>query len=262
MDQPKAILIASEQGPTLQEIIQTNMAECGFIVELLSEPGQLFSHLAQQPYSLLVIDLEKLDRLADTMPFFSQLRQIAPEMAILLLCSVEQRRQAVKQLEQGVAEYLLRPVEAVELVLRVERLLKPQPLKPQSAAERFQEHSGTPEALLRPRQQQSITVELSTLDEATQEIIHTLQLDKVLEIVLARARQITGASLVKVYLADRRGDLTESNPLTQPPSLANAAEEDEILFTLAHRWPLAKKLSLNPPCSIRQGQSQRWPRFY
>jgi signal transduction histidine kinase/DNA-binding response OmpR family regulator len=246
MDQPKAILIASEQGPTLQEIIQTNMAECGFIVELLSEPGQLFSHLAQQPYSLLVIDLEKLDRLADTMPFFSQLRQIAPEMAILLLCSVEQRRQAVKQLEQGVAEYLLRPVEAVELVLRVERLLKPQPLKPQSAAERFQEHSGTPEALLRPRQQQSITVELSTLDEATQEIIHTLQLDKVLEIVLARARQITGASLVKVYLADRRGDLTESNPLTQPPSLANAAEEDEILFTLAQQVAFSQKIISEP----------------
>lgn len=52
--------------------------------------------------------------------------------------------------------------------------------------------------------------ELSTLHEASQEISQTLQLDEILKLVLLKARHVTGAGLVRVYLADRKGTLKQN----------------------------------------------------
>jgi two-component system NtrC family sensor kinase len=83
---------------------------------------------------------------------------------------------------------------------------------------------------------------LSALDEATREIIQTLQLDTVLEIVLSKAYQITGADLVKIYLTDQTGSLSKSNSLTKSSSLEVEAGGDELLFALAEQAALSQQI--------------------
>ena len=93
--------------------------------------------------------------------------------------------------------------------------------------------------------------ELSTLHEASQEISRTLQLDEILKLVLSKARHITGANLVRVYLADRKGNLKPSRFVTdligrdkdEPP--ANALIQPD-LFSLVEQTAFTQQIGAYP----------------
>lgn len=77
--------------------------------------------------------------------------------------------------------------------------------------------------------------ELLMLNEATQEILQTLELDEALNIVLNKARQMTRADLAKVYLTDRQGNLNKSKFLIKTSPLSDKPAEDYLLFMLARQ---------------------------
>lgn len=219
MDKSTSLLIASKQGHTLQEIIQAEVKSPPLAVNLLPDHGNLFSYLVQHACALLVIDLARLD--SSQSSFFEQIEQIAPDTEVILLATQAERKQAIEQLQQGAAEYLLFPIDPAELALKVSRILEFQSLK---------------RHLTGSRRDNAKPDELSILDEATQEIIQTLQLDRVLEIVLTNARQISGASVSKIYLTDRMGNLVGGSPGPRAPA------SETLVFDLAQEAALAQKV--------------------
>jgi len=226
MDKPTAILIVSALGQELQELISATVSQSELLVELLADKAQLFSLLAQRSYQLLFIDLIDLREPS----FLVNVKAVSPQTSIILLAAESERRQAVKQLRQGVDDYLLIPVEPEELLLKIHRLLKYQPFdqNPGFLVEAAPKNDG-----------------LSVLGEATQQIIQTLQLDTVLEIVLAKARQITGADLVKIYLTDQTDHLNQYDSLTKT-LLANDLDQDERIFALAQQAAFARQIISKP----------------
>jgi two-component system NtrC family sensor kinase len=97
--------------------------------------------------------------------------------------------------------------------------------------------------------------ELSTLNQATQEILQTLQLDEALRIVMSRARQISEADVVKIYMTDHQGNLGSGSSLTETP-LANNPRESFLLFSLARQAAIAMTITVHQRTSDREWQRQ------
>ncbi len=202
-----AILIVSAQGSALQEMLVTNNIHATLDVWRSSSP--LFEQLSQNSYNLLIIDLSFL---TDHASFYDQLNSASPQTAILVLAHNNQRPQAIQHLQHGAADYLLDPVDPIELSLKVERILETQTLKSASGAD-------------------TEAIEVLSLLEASQELNHTLQLDEVLKIVLARTELIPATDLAQVFLADRTEHLSQREAVSL--TSAEGAKEIDLLFGLA-----------------------------
>lgn len=181
------LLIAAHQVENLKQLAQPlvdSLAESKADVPLLEQ-------LSAGCYELLLIDLEELSRVS-TAPV-ADLRAIAPQTALILLAPFEQRSTAAQYLALGIDDYLLIPLDPVEIKVKIERVLE----------QRSSQAAANPESGLSP---------LHRLDAAMQEIIQTLELDALLQIILAEARNVTQAELAKIYLTDPSGSLSEAQP--------------------------------------------------
>jgi two-component system NtrC family sensor kinase len=236
-----AILVASGQGPKLQKIIETNINQESLRVDLWRNDTQLFSQLSEQAYALLVIDLDLLVQVSPADSFFARLRTASPNTAVLLLSNPDERKQAIEQLQQGAADHLFFPIDASELSLKIERVLELQAIK----------HSPA-----RPARLDAAADELLLLHEASQEINHTLELDEVLKIVLSRAEHITGAELVRIYLADRNDTLGQSEAVAKKSPLLARTKENDLLFRLAQKAALAQEIMGYHKTSAPEWQNQ------
>jgi two-component system NtrC family sensor kinase len=206
-----ALWVASHYGPELQEILSRKFVENS--IYLWSETTPLFTLLTNTPASLLLIDLPLLTTISPTKSFFATLSQIAPHLEVIILASFSQRAQAIQQLAQGAADYLLFPLDETELEIKVGRVLEKQ-------------NSSISHA-------NAITPELLMLREASQEINQTLPLNEVLKIILAKAAQITQADIAQIYLTTQSGNLDKQRAVTSPTSLFKTSELSELLFNLA-----------------------------
>lgn len=224
MSNPQAILVASRSGPEIYQELQASSKIQHLIIDLLLDPKALFHQLGQKPYHLLLIDLEALSPLELLNHFFSELESHLT--AVIILAPPEARNQAIQLLQYGAIDYLLYPLEATELLIKSERCLEIQTLK-QNAPLFSRSEVGIDELLL--------------LNKATQEIIQTLEPAEALKIVLAQARQVTQADLIKIYLTDQKGDLSQDNVLTENSPLAKSAQGDNFLFSLAQQAAITEK---------------------
>jgi|GEM_PF-2234148 len=241
MSNSGAILIVSKQNVKLKRILKANIQHEGLSIDLLNNGTKLFEYLTQQSYTLLIIDLDLLSAISPDTPFFTQIRAISPNIAVILLAAEEKRSEAIEQLQQGADDFLRTPINARELILKVIRTLEIQALK------------QNPFPLLR---QGSGIDELLQLNEATQEILQTLELDEALKIVLAKARQVTKADLVKIYLTDQKGDLSRDKSLIKTSPLSHKPREDFLLFSLAQQSAVTLKIASHKKTSDQEWQQQ------
>lgn len=218
MSNINAILIASKYGAQLQAALRANIE--ADVLDIWDKQPQLPQQLAKLPYDLLIIDFSLARR------FLAQIKNNFPNMAVLLLTSANQRSRAVELLTGGVDDYLLTPPHRLELLFKVKRLLELRQLK---QAER----------------PASDIDELLRLNEVTQEISQTLQLDETLKIVLSKAWQFTRADLAKIYLTDLNGNLNRHRSLKKSALPTDAVNEDKLLFTLAEKSAQSQQLSLH-----------------
>ncbi len=98
--------------------------------------------------------------------------------------------------------------------------------------------------------------ELLMLNEATQEILQTLELDAALEIVLSKARQMTQADLAEIYLTNQKGELSQSKVLRKASSLSSKSEEENLLFILAQQAAFTQKILSQERTSAQHWQHQ------
>ncbi|MCB0169207.1 MAG: PAS domain-containing protein [Anaerolineae bacterium] len=208
----KKIAVASQYCSELQEIL----AEIAFEFDLFTEAAQFTAQFHHQLYSLVLLDVG-----LSSAALLAELHATSPETLIILLASPEERYQALEQLQMGVYDYLLLPLDASEVILKVKRILDEQSLKQKNST--F--FDDVPTGLL-------------ILNEATQEMIQTLELAAAQRVILAKARQVTQAEVAQIYLADKRGHLTES----QTDSLPGAEKliDNELVLKLVQQAALTQ----------------------
>lgn len=228
MNPSHSILLASTQALELQQALQTNLHMVG--VDSLTDASQLLAQLSQHPYQLLVADLSLLRCVFETESLLAEIRDIAPQTEVILLAETQDRRQAVAQLHSGAADYLLCPIEAAELTLKIERILEIQGLKAETS---------------QANQKDSAENVLLLLHQATQEISRTWQFDEALKIVLVKAHRLTRADMARIYLTDSGGKLDRNRFLNCPLETTAQAEQDVagvVLFTLAEQAALTQEI--------------------
>ncbi|MBN1219717.1 MAG: GAF domain-containing protein [Anaerolineae bacterium] len=234
-----AILVASSQGQEVQKIIETNPNWPSLRVDCWRNETHLFDQLSAYPYGLLVIDFTLLYQNSAPESFFGRLQAVSPRTAVILLVKPEERQQAIGYLPQNAADYLLFPLDAVELCFRIERVLA-------MSSARYSSDS--------PAQLDPAADELLMLLEAGQEINQTLQLDEVLKIILSRADSVTGADLSRVFLTDRNESLTKDGSVIKTSPLSNQPGENSLLFLLAQEVAFSREII----CRQRASSSE-WP---
>ncbi|NJN99257.1 MAG: GAF domain-containing protein [Anaerolineales bacterium] len=219
MNPTTPILLASADAPELHQVIQTRLDRWTGRIDVLTDPGQLLLCLAERDYRLLLVDLDWLGAGEG----LTQIKTLAPRMEVIVLADFNERQSAVALLELGAGDYLLRPVEPVELALKLERGLEFQTLKTQS--------NGSADATAN---------ELLLLDQATREISHTWQSDETFKIVLSKASRLTQADMAKIYLADPSGNLDPGRFLTHPAD--TPFEADAFLLPLAEQAAVTQEI--------------------
>lgn len=235
------ILIASTQGKTLQKSLSDISPNGCLEINLWQNKMPLFAQLSQRTHHLLVIDLALIDELSAVTPFFDTLNTIAPETQVILLATMNERAQAVNLLQQGVTDYLLLPVEGIELFLKIQRILEWQQGRERADSGQLVVSAGD---------------ELSMLRDASREINNSLQLDEVLRIILSKANRVAKANLAKVYLIDQHGDLSEDLSVTAQSPLKAASSEIELMFTLATEAALTLEMVYRKKTNSAEWQSQ------
>ncbi len=198
------VLIAAQQAETYRRHLAQHL---NLPIDLVNEAATVWAKLAQEPYTLLIIEVGLLGSLlSDEHEVMPQLRSSHPYLSVLLLARPNERSRAVLHLEHGATDYLLHPFAMAELVIKARRCL-------QTHQPEFQASTLF-----------SITDQLMMLNEATQELLQTLQPDKAHDMVLAKVRHISQVDVAKIWLIDHE------RTLARPSTLAT---EDEVLFNLA-----------------------------
>ncbi|MCB0193153.1 MAG: PAS domain-containing protein [Anaerolineae bacterium] len=195
------ILVASLHGLEIQKILETLSVE----IDRLPDPSQISDQLQKKTYTLLLFDTEE----ANT-ALLAELQAISPHTIIILITTPDSRSIAIELMGIGIYDYLLLPLNSTEVSIKIKRILEDSQFK-QKFVNVFDE----------------VPSELLLLNEATQEIIQTLELDSALTIILAKARQVTEAEVAQIYLADKRGHLSQ-NQIDALPGLEKLVDNNLV----------------------------------
>lgn len=131
-----AHVLVIDDDERLRQLLGKFLAEQGFAVGLAADTKE-----ARAQMSMLAFDLLVLDRMMpgeDGLSFAKSIRAAGEAVPILMLTAMGEADQRIDGLEAGVDDYLAKPFEPRELVLRIHSILKRVPREAvQQAPERL-----------------------------------------------------------------------------------------------------------------------------
>jgi two-component system, OmpR family, phosphate regulon response regulator OmpR len=133
MSQDRAHLLVVDDDSRLRELLRKYLSDNGFIVTLAKDAEEARLRLGESAFDLVVLDVMmpgetgfELTRSIRDDPYHP-----AHHMPILLLTAMAESDNRIEGLESGADDYLAKPFEPKELVLRIQKIIKraQQPLK-------------------------------------------------------------------------------------------------------------------------------------
>ena len=118
---PKSILIAEDEE-VLRESLAELLAEEGYDVAQAPDGQTAYELVMDQPVDLIISDIRMPGM--DGMTLLQRLRQLAPETPVIMLTAYGTVQNAVAALTAGASDFLLKPIEFDDLLLRVRRALE------------------------------------------------------------------------------------------------------------------------------------------
>ena len=122
-NQPHILVVDDDNR--LRELLREYLTENGFRVTTAEHAEDARARLRGLEFDLLVIDVMMPGE--DGMALTASLRQIS-NVPILLLTAMSEPKERVQGLEQGANDYMTKPFEPRELLLRIETALRRSPL--------------------------------------------------------------------------------------------------------------------------------------
>lgn len=120
MDEPHILVVDDDQR--LRELLRGYLLRNGFRVTLAGDATEARQRLAAMQFDLMVLDV--LMPGESGIEFAATLRTKDRAMPILMLTAMNEPRDRIAGLESGVDDYLAKPFEPRELVLRLQALLR------------------------------------------------------------------------------------------------------------------------------------------
>lgn len=117
----KARICFVEDDPTIQELVSEKLKKNHYQVDCFSQAEELPSSLSQ--YDLFILDVLLQGDLTG-LQICEQIRKSFPEVPILILSALSETQDRIEGLRLGADDYLGKPFEMEELLLRVHGMLK------------------------------------------------------------------------------------------------------------------------------------------
>ncbi len=133
---PSARLLLVEDEPGLQLTLSDRLAAEGYSVETAADGDTAIRRAGGEPFDIIVLDVMLPGR--DGFEVARTLRQQGVQTPILMLTARSQVVDRVVGLKLGADDYLTKPFDTMELLARLEALLRRAPANSGVALERYQ----------------------------------------------------------------------------------------------------------------------------
>jgi two-component system phosphate regulon response regulator OmpR len=122
-------LLVVDDDPRLRELLRRYLSENGFRVTVAAEAAEARANLASFAFDLIVLDVmmpggSGLDLTRELRGAVGSENGRIPPVRILLLTAMGEPEDRINGLEQGADDYLAKPFEPRELVLRIRNILE------------------------------------------------------------------------------------------------------------------------------------------
>lgn len=131
----KARVLLVEDEPGLQLVLNDRLASEGYAVEIAGDGEQGLARATGEPFDLIVLDVMLPKR--DGLDVAKTLRHQGVQTPILMLTAKGQVVDRVVGLKMGADDYLTKPFEMIELLARLEALLRRAPPAAGVSLERY-----------------------------------------------------------------------------------------------------------------------------
>jgi len=121
------ILLVDDEKPLLKILART-LERAGYAVVCAGSVEEALSHAAARSFDMVVTDL-KLAREDDGLKVAEGVRALQSNIGVLIVTAYASVPSAVEAMRMGVDDYLMKPVETQELLLRIANILERRQLK-------------------------------------------------------------------------------------------------------------------------------------
>jgi DNA-binding response OmpR family regulator len=120
-------LLVAEDDRKLADFVARGLRSAGFAVDLAADGGEGKSYFDSHQYDLLILDL-MLPQISGS-ELLRHVRRSSPAVPILVVTARDATEDKVKHFEAGADDYLTKPFDFAELLVRVKALLRRTPLQ-------------------------------------------------------------------------------------------------------------------------------------
>jgi DNA-binding response OmpR family regulator len=117
---PRLCLV--EDDPTIRELLSRRLVRAGYDVDVFADAKALLGRATVEPYALFLLDV-LLDGEPAGLELCRRLRQLSPTVPILIVSALSEPAHRIEGLRDGADDYVTKPFEMEELLLRIEKIL-------------------------------------------------------------------------------------------------------------------------------------------
>lgn len=134
MDKDIAHILVVDDDTRLRSLLQRFLRENGFLVSVAKNAAEARERLESYVFNLLIVDIMMPNE--SGLEFLAKLRE-DNDVPVILLTAMGETADRIAGLETGADDYLPKPFEPKELVLRIKSILKRAPKKTLAKQERL-----------------------------------------------------------------------------------------------------------------------------
>ncbi|MCB9360427.1 MAG: response regulator transcription factor [Flavobacteriales bacterium] len=138
MDKKIHILLAEDDN-NLGFVVQDNLMVSGFKVTLCGDGEEALKAFANNAFDLCILDVNMPRK--DGFAVAETIREVNPDMPIVFLTAKSMQEDIVKGLKIGADDYITKPFDFQEFILRINAILKRSGLNSQEKEEKIEHYS-------------------------------------------------------------------------------------------------------------------------
>ncbi len=203
------VMVVDDERTQL-EFVGGFLRKAGFEVVLMESAGRALERFRREPFDLVLTD-QRMSEMSG-LDLLKQCRGVDPEVAVIIMTAYGSIETAVSAMQDGATDYLTKPLNLEELLLRIERVKRSHQL--------VRENTQLREALQERHRIEGIIGESGQMQEVLDLVRRVAPSDAT---VLLRGESGTGKELIAKaihYASDRRsGPLVKVNCAALPETL-------------------------------------------
>ncbi|MDY7016821.1 MAG: sigma-54 dependent transcriptional regulator [Nitrospirota bacterium] len=147
--QEKGRLLLVDDDKNVLKVLKVRLASQGYAVEAVESPNKALSLFEREAFDVVVTDLKMAPM--DGISLLKAIKELSPQSAVIVLTAYGSIETAVEATRQGAYDYLAKPYDPKELVLKIERAIETRRLEArvEHLQDLLRDHYGTGSLLTR-----------------------------------------------------------------------------------------------------------------